>query len=403
MNIVIVNDFGQINGGAGKVAYTEAIELSRKGINVTVLTATKPVANELLEAGVNVVCTEQQDILNDPNKLRAFFQGLWNFKSARELKRLLDDKSIHETIVHFHGWTKALSPSLFKVTKEWGGNICITTHEYFLLCPNGGLYNYNNCRICHTKPGGIACFVTNCDSRSYPQKIWRFIRLKIQGAVLWRNRISAITISKTTNRLLSPLFKRQRVNVFPLRNPTSLMSSSETTQGSHDTFLFIGRLSREKGADLFCEAISNTGLKGTIIGDGYMKAELEKKYPNITFEGWLTQSDIADELRCAKSIVFPSRWYEGAPLTVIESLSAGIPCIVPDECAASEEIVDGVNGFKFKIGDVQSLESAIRKCDSYDFSKLNRQVSSLLNREQWSIPAHIDGLISVYNKILHIS
>ena len=53
----------------------------------------------------------------------------------------------------------------------------------------------------------------------------------------------------------------------------------------NDAYLFVGRLAKEKGPDLFCEAITQLGLRGIVVGDGYMKEDLQKQYPNIMFTG----------------------------------------------------------------------------------------------------------------------
>ena len=60
-------------------------------------------------------------------------------------------------------------------------------------------------------------------------------------------------------------------------------------------------------------------------------------------------------------MVFPSKWYEGQPLTVLEALSYGIPTIVSDVCAARDEIVDGETGLLFQSGSLDSLCEEIKK------------------------------------------
>lgn len=39
----------------------------------------------------------------------------------------------------------------------------ITLHEYFTVCPNGGIYNYKKGRICDVKPNSLECLFCNCD------------------------------------------------------------------------------------------------------------------------------------------------------------------------------------------------------------------------------------------------
>ena len=58
----------------------------------------------------------------------------------------------------------------------------------------------------------------------------------------------------------------------------------------------------------------------------------------------------------AKALVFTSLCYETFGLSVAEARSYGIPCIVPDSCAASEQVIDGETGYLFKTGNLDSLK-----------------------------------------------
>ena len=51
-------------------------------------------------------------------------------------------------------------------------------------------------------------------------------------------------------------------------------------------FLYVGRISKEKGVDLFCKAITRLGYEGIVVGDGDERKRLEKEYPNIKFTVW---------------------------------------------------------------------------------------------------------------------
>jgi glycosyltransferase involved in cell wall biosynthesis len=59
--------------------------------------------------------------------------------------------------------------------------------------------------------------------------------------------------------------------------------------------------------------------------------------------------------------VFPSRWYETAGLSVLESLSIGLPCIVSDCCAARDYIKDEKDGCLFS-----SLDDLKRCLSKYE-------------------------------------
>ena len=182
-NIIIINDFAYVEGGASSVALSSAIGLAKLGFHVTLFAAVKPVMQDLIDNGVNVILTDQYDILSDNNRLRAAVQGIWNFKAARLLEDYLEQIEPSETIVHLHIWVKSLSSSLIpKIIRKKVKLIC-TLNDYFIACPNGGFFNYKKNKICDLKPLSWRCALQNCDARNYTHKVWRFIRQCIQKKI----------------------------------------------------------------------------------------------------------------------------------------------------------------------------------------------------------------------------
>lgn len=400
-NIIIINDFGFINGGAGKVAITSAKLLAKQGYNVTFLTAMPPIDKEMTEIGIKVVCLNQKDILSNPNRFQAMYQGIWNAKAAIALEGILSQYRMEETIVHFHCWMKALSCSLWKVMAKSKIKVAVTLHDYFLFCPNGGLFNYQKLIICQKQPSSVSCLLCNCDSRNYLQKIWRFIRQMVQSFWLLRNKnISFISISDLNEKVSRTRLNHISHKWYRLQNPIEINNHSFVNITNNDIYLFVARLSAEKGVELFCQAITELNLKGCVLGDGYLKDSLQKKYPNIAFAGWVSGDKKENLIRKGKALVFPSLWYEGAPLTIIEMKSYGLPCIVPDKCAASEEIVDGKTGFVFESGSITSLKEALIRCENCEIEVLQKNISDSFDPNMYSEDTHLKSLVSIYTDIL---
>lgn len=400
-NIIIVSDFAYVNGGAAKVAISSAIGLSKLEYKVTLFSAVGPIDNNLQKSNVNVICLGQSDILTDSNRLRAVVQGIWNQRAKHEFSRLLSQLNPDETIIHFHTWIKALSSSLFGVTPNMKFRIVVTLHDYFTFCPNGGLFNYQTVRICEKKALSVNCLLCNCDARSYPQKIWRYIRQVVQRHTFAKNKqISFIFISNLNREVSYPYLKDISNKWYFVQNPIEINMQQPVNIWNNNKYLFVARLSSEKGLDLFCEAIRDLHLKGCVLGDGYLKDEMQKKYHEIEFKGWVTGKEKDEIIRSGRALIFPSLWYEGAPLTVVEMKSYGIPCIVPDKCSASEEVVEGRTGFIFKSGDLESLKQAIIRCESTNLMKIQENILNTFVVDKYTLEKHCQSLIDVYNDIL---
>src|SRR5208282_921038 len=96
-------------------------------------------------------------------------------------------------------------------------------------------------------------------------------------------------------------------------------------------------------------------------GDGPAAEELSALYPEAKLLGWKSPTEVKALMRKARALVFPSLWFEGQPLTVLEAKAMGTPVIVSDGCAGREEIVDGVSGLWFESANAGSLAQALNR------------------------------------------
>lgn len=356
MKLIILNDFGYVDGGATEIAIKTALLASQK-MEVAFVCGQGPADSRLEAANIKVTCFEQYSIMNDPIRARAFIKGLGNRSVYRKMKRLLSGYHAEDTVVHVHTWTKCLSYRAISACMDLGFKTVVTMHDYFSACPNGGFYNYVDQKQCDLQPLSCKCITCNCDKRSIAQKWWRVARQVKQRKYIDKNEdIFRIYVSEyCKNRLIkyAPDGEYAVVN-----NPVPHIPPAAEEE-ERDSYLFVGRVDEEKGADLFCEAISILGLDGTVIGDGSMLKELKESYPNIRFTGWLNNIQMSGFLNRAIAIIAPSRLAETALLTPMQFMEHGIPCIVPRECAASDYVEDGLNGYLFNTGSVEDLMRAI--------------------------------------------
>jgi glycosyltransferase involved in cell wall biosynthesis len=400
--IIIVNDVDYVVGGSDKVALSTAVALVKFGFQVTLFCANGNGNESYFRGrGIDVVCLYQQDIVSDSRRFRAIFRGLYNVKAKVEFEKILKLLSPETTIVHFHRWTKALSTSLFSVTAKYNFKVIITVHDYFSICPNGVIFNYKKQQTCRLNPMNIGCILSNCDRRKYTHKLWRVIRQLIQNRTLWKNKpVWFISISRLNRELIEKYLQGRNIKLCDIGNPVEFNESVPVRVQENDTYFFIGRLSAEKGIDLFCEAITSLGLKGVVFGDGYMLPELKRKYPNIGFLGHIKGDRMGELLHSCRALIFPSLWYESLGLVVLEAMSYGIPCIVPDNCAAAENVQDGKTGYIFKSGNLESLKEMIMKIQTTDISVLSDNIIQNFDRKIYYMDTHIDKLINLYHSIL---
>lgn len=386
-NVVVVCDYGYIEGGATKVAHQTAITLAEEGVHVIFFCAVGPVSDVLQNSDAEIICLGQDDILHEHNHLKGILRGLNNRTAKKKFTQVLDELNPSETIVHVHTWTKALSSVIFLVARRKKFPVVITVHDYFLVCPNGGLFNYQKKEICELKPMSMKCIFCNCDSRSYLQKIYRVLRQKRQNRIIRSSKnISYIFISEFSKRE----FLRRYSNIpverqYFLQNPIDIPNKRERIKcEENDTYLFIGGLTEVKGIRIFCEAVTKANVKAVVIGQGILKEELENKYSNIEFVGWKTKEEMVPFLYQARCLIFPSIWYEVSPLTPMEAMAYGIPVICSNLCAASEYIVSKETGFVYDGNSIRALIDCINSTYNDNFicsiSKKAMQLGNKYNR-----------------------
>lgn len=371
MNIIIVNDYAYVNGGAGQIAINTAKFLAESGERVVLFTAVGPIADELHNvANLEVVCTEQYDILHDPSRLRAIVQGCWNFKARRSFKHLLERFSPDDTVIHIHALSKAISASILPVAKKRKFKVIYHLHDYGIACPNLGFFNYKGNNICHAKALGIKCLVTNCDKRSYAQKCWRVLRQFVQNKIggLPNNVDCYIYISQFSLNILKPYIKKAKRLEF-LPNVVNISKNERIKAENNNTVVFVGRLSPEKNPQILAEATQRLGWPVLFVGSGPCEDEIRKINPQATITGWKTQTEVSQLLKTARVLVFPSKCYETQGLSVVEALAHGIPVIVADECAARDEVDEKENGVIFKNEELNELMEKLmifRDCEEIE-------------------------------------
>jgi glycosyltransferase involved in cell wall biosynthesis len=157
----------------------------------------------------------------------------------------------------------------------------------------------------------------------------------------------------------------------------------------------------EKGPALFAEAARALGMIPTFVGDGPVAAELKSAYPEARMLGWQKPDAVHAAMRAARALVFPSLWYEGQPLTVLEAKAMGTPVVVSDGCAGRADVEDGVTGLWFKGGDAADLARVLEL--TKDDARI-RALSAASYASYWADPptldSHIERLGSVYRAVL---
>lgn len=153
------------------------------------------------------------------------------------------------------------------------------------------------------------------------------------------------------------------------------------------TFALVGRISRGKGWDIYLEAIKIVISKGysakfLIIGDGSEKECMIKVIKRLGIEKFIEIDTFKtqDELNTLYNdkidfLVFPTkREGESLGLVGIEAMACGVPVIASNFAAPGNYVIDGMNGYKFEMGNAVALSNIFIKiiCNEYIYDNLSQ-------------------------------
>ena len=138
---------------------------------------------------------------------------------------------------------------------------------------------------------------------------------------------------------------------------------------NEEEFLLVcaARLTQVKGIDILIHAVSRVNRQGVackcvILGEGPLEEKLKKEANSlgmtghILFEGF--RSDVRAYFQAASAFILTSH-IEGLPLSILEAMACGLPCIVTDVGGNAEAVTDHVTGLVIPPGSLDDAENAI--------------------------------------------
>lgn len=130
------------------------------------------------------------------------------------------------------------------------------------------------------------------------------------------------------------------------------------------TLLYVGRVSHEKNIEEFCKLnpldFNFNEMSLIVVGDGPVRKELERKYPNVEFVGAKTGEELGQFYRDADVFVFPSL-NDTFGVVLIESLASGTPIATYPVTGPKSVVKEGINGSMN-----EDLSEAVKKCIDLD-------------------------------------
>ncbi|MDD2325481.1 MAG: glycosyltransferase [Alphaproteobacteria bacterium] len=137
--------------------------------------------------------------------------------------------------------------------------------------------------------------------------------------------------------------------------------------------LFVGRLDRQKGIDIFLDAIAplQDTVCARVIGGavtGGLTVDF-KPFPHVEALGWQTPAQIAAQMAAGDVVVMPSRW-EGFGLVAVEAMRLSKPVIASNVGGLPEIIQHCKTGYLFPKENVGALTAMLKQVERQKLQEL---------------------------------
>ena len=347
MKILLIHNRYQYRGGEDVVFELESELLKKRGENVDTLIFN----NDVIQSNLD--------------KVKIGLYSFYNPQTSSLLEKKINEFS--PDVIHVHNFFPIASPSLFYISSQKKIPVVMTLHNYRLICPNAVFFREGRvCDNCISKSFAIDGVVHGCYRNSKVQTLLLASMTyyhKVSGT--WKNKVSkyiALTSFSKNKFLYSSLnLKDTQLIVKP-----NFVEDHGFDFNKEEYFIFIGRLSNEKGIDVLLDAFKGTSKKLVVIGDGPLRNIVQKCVSlnkNIKYLGCQSKEVILLKLKKAKALLFTSICYESFGMTIIEAFSCATPVISSDIGAPNELVDGGVTGLKFKVGKYEELKKKMMLLD----------------------------------------
>ena len=357
--IVVIHDYSIAEGGAGILALKAVEQYRAGGYPVTMITG--QASTEHLESlGVSVVGLNSAGLL-EQSAVKAMRDGLHNSATVKLISRWIAEHDTPGTVYHLNNWAQILSPTIYKALRPVLHRTLVTCHDFFNVCPNGSFLNFGTSEPCNARPLSAGCFFKQCDRRNPIHKYWRFARH------VHLNQIARFDHNPATfsfiHQEMREKFRRAgfgapETEVIP--NPVEPWTNARIRAEKNSGFLFVGRLGRDKGADIAMKATADAGTAITMIGSGELEQDAPHRFPHARLTGWLKPEEIAGYARHARALIVPSRVTEPFGLVILEAAMSGLPVIVSDSAYLSRDVEQMGFGRRFSVNDPRRLVDLIQ-------------------------------------------
>ncbi len=378
MRILMIHNHYSNPGGEDESTRLEVALLRSVGHSVT-----------LLEA-------HNEGLFGSPlSTLSAGVKSVWSVEWFRRVGAELRTHAYD--ILHVQNFFPQISPSVYFAAASCRVPVVQAVRNYRLVCPSANLFRDGHvCTLCVSRKVKIGAVVHGCyrSSRVASSSVATMLATH-QLAGTWSGRVSMYSAVSnfTRSKLIEGGIPAERIFVKPNFVDHHPLPKSR----SRRHFLFVGRLTAEKGIRMLVDAYSRRPrtypLK--IVGEGDLRGP---DGDGVEWLGWQSRDQVTKLMEEAVCCVVPGTWPEPFGRVAIESFACGTP-VVATESGGLADIVDhGFNGFHFPVGDADALADCLSLLErDGDLVETLGRGALVTHRTRYSPEVNLEHLVQLYD------
>jgi glycosyltransferase involved in cell wall biosynthesis len=385
MNILLLYNRYRYRGGEDTYVYSTISLLRKKGHKVY------PFIKDSRDIKRNIL-----------NYIKIAISLFWNFPVEKELDKVI--KEFKPDLVYSQNIYPLINPSVYHLFKRYGIPVVQRMSSYRLFCPKMTLFRDNHvCQDCVNRRFPYPSVIHACYQNS------RVASMVFSLAIFFHKVIGTFEIVKHYV-FLSKFVKDYHTEHRLLKSSklTDISTpffgkSNKSVVRQGDFFLFVGRLSEEKGILFLLEAFEKIGdAKLVMVGDGPYKGFVKrfvKRQKNITYYENMPREKVFVLMKKAKAVIIPSLGFDVLPNVLIEAYAHHRPVIVPFFAGFKNLVTEGKTGLFYEAGSKESLRSVITKANGKHLKKMVPYI--IKESKKYGITDHYKLLISTMKNAIN--
>lgn len=389
MRILQVHNKYKQAGGEDVVCDQEYELLSRSGIQVE-----------------RYIVDNSVEIQSLFSKIRLVFKTHYSASSRNVVTDLIEREDIG--LMHVHNFFPLLTPSIFDASYDKGIPSVLTLHNYRLIHPGGLLINAGEIDERSVKGSAYECVLDGVyrDSILQTLVVAHMIEYHRRRGT-WKQKVDRfIALTEfARKKFMEGGIPGEKISVKPNFVQDPLAGADGNIHQKDDYFIFIGRISREKGIETLVETWKRYDVpaKVYIFGDGPLLELLKKETGDSEYIVWMghrSRDEVFRFLKKAKALLFPSIWYEGFPMTIVEALSFGTPVISTNIGSQSEIIDDGSTGLHMDVKNQEELYTKIMELiENRDWAQQLSRNARKEYEQKYTPEKNLEQLTAIYDEL----